>query len=182
MFCVLITEYSVGQLLEGWGCWQQAPLADFADLGDDDVDGYPGVVQAVTGWWLVSQYTGPRPLQPSPPGTHGHNDPGEQQPITGLATDPERQSEASTGYSLQVRREARRRWGRHRVLAGPGLTRGVIWTLSHVTWEPPRWSHRCRRHKQSWTTTTRFCQAPWPRISSHRKPRTMMNDDGSQSW
>ena len=75
----------------------------------------------------MSQYTGPRPLQPSPPGAHGHNDPGEQQPITGLATDPELQSEAGTslrclGYSLQVRR----RWGRHRVLAGPGLTRGVI--------------------------------------------------------
>ena len=84
----------------------------------------------------MSHYTGPRPLQPSPPGAHGHNDPGEQQPITGLATDPELQSEASTGYSLQVRREARRRWGRHRVLAGPGLTRGVI--SEHYRMSPGR--------------------------------------------
>ena len=44
-----VLEYSVCQLLEGCGCWQQAPLANFADLGDDDVYGYPGVIQAVTG-------------------------------------------------------------------------------------------------------------------------------------
>ena len=58
----------------------------------------------------------------------------------------------------------------------PGRTRGVIYDrgiLLNVTWAPPGWSHKCQPHKQSWTATTRFCQAPWPRISSHRKPRKL---------
>ena len=46
---LLVQQSLVGQLLKGGGRRQHSPLADFANLGDDDVDGYPGVIQAVTG-------------------------------------------------------------------------------------------------------------------------------------